>query len=108
MDNRPAQAYLRSLQSRYARARKKDKGVMLDEFTKTSRCNRDHAIRVLHGSYAYATKPIRHPRAKYYTPEDAAALEHLSELARLDVFQIIESRNCAGAPGAAEGRHLGH
>lgn len=80
MDNRPAHAYLRSLQARYARARKRDKGVMLDEFTKTTHGNRDHAIRVLRGSYAYATKPIRHLRARYYTAEDAAALEHLSEL----------------------------
>lgn len=80
MDNRPTRGFLRSLQSRYARARKKDKGVMLDEFTKTTHCDRDHAIRVLRGSYCYATKPIHHPRARYYTAEDAAALEHLSDL----------------------------
>lgn len=80
MDNRPAPAFLRSLQSRYARSGKKDKSVMLNEFTQTTHCARDHAIRLLCGDYTYATQPIRHPRARYYTAEDAAALEHLSDL----------------------------
>ena len=80
MDNRPSRAYLRSLQVRYRRARKKGKGVILDEFTQTSGCHRDYAIRLLRGDYTYTTQPIRHPRAHYYTAEDAAALEHLCEL----------------------------
>jgi hypothetical protein len=80
MDNRPSRSYLRSLQARYARARKKGKGVILDEFTQTSGCNRDYAIRLLRGDYTYTAKPIRHPRARYYTAEDAAALEHISDL----------------------------
>jgi len=80
MDNRPSRAYLRSLESRYRRARKKAKGVMLDEFTQTTGCNRDYAIRLLRGDYTYTAKPIRHPRGRYYTAEDAAALEHLSDL----------------------------
>jgi hypothetical protein len=80
MDNRPAAGFLRSLQSRYARSDKKDKSSMLDEFTQTTHCSRDHAIRLLRGDYTYTTQPIRHPRARYYTAEDAAALDHLSEL----------------------------
>ena len=80
MDNRPSRAYLRSLQTRYRGARKKAKGVMLNEFTQTTGYNRDYAIRLLRGDVTYATKPMRHPRAHYYTAEDAAALEHLSEL----------------------------
>ena len=80
MDNRPSRSYLRSLQARYARAHKKGKGVILEEFTQTSGCNRDYAIRLLRGQYTYTAKPIRHPRARYYTPEDAAALEHISDL----------------------------
>ncbi len=80
MDHRPSRAYLRSLQARYRRAGKKAKGVILDEFTQTSGCDRDYAIRLLRGDYTYTTQPIRHPRARYYTAEDAAALEHLSEL----------------------------
>jgi hypothetical protein len=80
MDNRPSRVYLRSLQARYARARKKGKGVILDEFTQTAGCNRDYAIRLLRGDYTYTTKRIRHLRARYYTAEDAAALEHISDL----------------------------
>jgi hypothetical protein len=80
MDSRPSRAYLRSLQTRYRRAGKKAKGVILDEFTQTTGCNRDYAIRLLRGDFTYTAKPIRHPRARYYTAEDAAALEHLSDL----------------------------
>ena len=80
MDNRPSRVYLRSLQARYVRARKKDKGVILNEFTQTAGCNRDYAMRLLRGDYTYTTKRIHHPRARCYTAEDAAALEHLSEL----------------------------
>jgi hypothetical protein len=63
MNNRPSHPYVHSLQTRYARARKKAKGVILDEFTQTTGCNRDYAIRLLRGDYTYATKPIRRPRA---------------------------------------------
>ncbi len=80
MNNRPSRPYVRSLQARYARARKKAKGVILDEFTQTTGCNRDYAIRLLRGDYTYTTKPIKHPRARYYTAEDAAALEHISDV----------------------------
>ncbi len=80
MEHLPSRAYLRSLQARYLQARKKEKGVILDEFTKTTGANRDYARRLFQSRYEYTTRPIRHPRAHYYTPEDAAALEHLREL----------------------------
>lgn len=80
MRNRPSRAYLRSLQARYLKARKKQKSVMLDEFTQTTGANRDYASRLLQGRYEYVKRPIRHPRAHYHTPEDAAAREHLWEL----------------------------
>ncbi len=80
MHNRPSRVYLRSLQARYLKARKKEKGVILDEFTKTTGSNRDYGSRLLQGRYEYITRPIQHPRGRYYTPEDAAALQHLWEL----------------------------
>ncbi len=80
MDDQPSRAYLRSLQTRYARASKLEKGVILDEFTRTTGCHRNYAMRLLAVDYQYAARPIRHPRARYYTAEDAAALEHLSDL----------------------------
>ncbi len=80
MDDQPSRAYLRSLQTRYARASKLEKGIILDEFTRTTGAHRNYAMRLLAGAYQYVARPLRHPRARYYTAEDAAALEHLSDL----------------------------
>ncbi len=80
MEHRPSRDYLAALQARYRKASKKEKGIILDEFTQTTGCHRDYAIRLLSGDYEYTTQPIRHPRARYYTPEDAAALLHLWDL----------------------------
>ncbi len=102
MDNRPSRAYLRSLQARYRRARKKAKGVILDEFTQTTGCNRDYAIRLLRGDYTYTTQPIRHPRARYYTAEDAAALEHLSELLDWMCSKLLQAEIPLVLPGLRE------
>lgn len=43
MHNRRSGAYRGSLRARYLRARKKEKGVILDEFTNTNGSNRDYA-----------------------------------------------------------------
>lgn len=102
MDNRPSRAYLRSLQARYRRARKKAKGVILNEFTQTTGCNRDYAIRLLCGEYTYTTKPIRHPRARYYTAEDAAALEHISELLDWMCSKLLQAEIPLVLPGLRE------
>jgi hypothetical protein len=80
MEVRPSRRFLHSLQTRYLQAQKKAKGVILDEFTQTTAYHRTYARRLLRGRYQYAAAPIRHRRARYYTEEDAAALEHLSEL----------------------------
>jgi hypothetical protein len=102
MDNRPSRAYLRSLQARYRRARKKAKGVMLDEFTQTTGYHRDYAIRLLRGDVTYAAKPIRHPRARYYTAEDAAALEHLSDLLDWMCSKLMKAAIPLVLPGLRE------
>lgn len=80
MNHRPSRDYLQALQKRYAKAGRKEKGIILNEFTQTTGYHRDYAIRLLRGDYTYTTHPIRHPRARYYTPEDAAAVLHLWEL----------------------------
>jgi len=102
MDNRPSRAYLRSLQARYRRARKKAKGVILNEFTKTTGCHRDYAIRLLRGDFTYQTQPIRHPRARYYTAEDAAALEHLSDLLDWMCSKLMKAAIPLVLPGLRE------
>lgn len=102
MDNRPSRAYLRSLQARYRRARKKAKAVILGEFTQTTGCHRDYASRLLRGEYTYTAKPIRHPRARYYTAEDAAALEHISELLDWMCSKLLHAEIPLVLPGLRE------
>lgn len=45
--------YLKLLRSRYREASKKEKGVILDEFVKTSGHSRKHAIALLNGKRDY-------------------------------------------------------
>ena len=106
MDNRPSRAYLRSLQTRYRRALRKAKGVILDEFTQTTGYNRDYAIRLLRGDYIYTSKPIRHPRARYYTAEDAAALEHISDLLDWMCSKLLKAEIPLVLPGLREDETL--
>ena len=70
--------YLASLQKRYRRARKKERGKILDEYVKTTDYNRKHAIAVLLGKRPRVKRPFRRPRSTLYTAEDASALEVLS------------------------------
>lgn len=72
--------YLRQLQARYVRASKKEKGVILDEFTKTTGYHRKHAIGVLRGSRRRVRGPIRRPRRALYGSEEADALAFLADL----------------------------
>lgn len=77
--SKPSPTYLASLKQRYARASKKERGTILDEFVKTSGYHRKHAIALLRGKRCHRTGPIRRPRARVYTPEDRAAIVQLAE-----------------------------
>ena len=72
--------YLAALRKRYARASKKERGQMLDEYVRTTGCHRKHAIAVLRGQRSRTTGAIHRPRRSQYTAEDARALEKLSDL----------------------------
>lgn len=72
--------YLAALRKRYARASKKERGQMLDEYVRTTGYHRKHAIAVLRGRRNRTSGQIRRPRRREYTAEDARALEKLSEL----------------------------
>ncbi len=72
--------YLAALRQRYARASKKERGQMLDEYVRTTGCHRKHAIAVLCGKRSRPTGASRRSRRSQYTAEDARALEKLSEL----------------------------
>lgn len=77
--SKPSPTYLASLKQRYARASKKERGTILDEFVKTSGYHRKHAIALLRGKRRHRTGPIRRPRARVYTQEDRAAIVQLAE-----------------------------
>jgi len=72
--------YLDSLKKRYAKASKKERGKILDEYVQTTGYHRQHAIANLSGQYQPAQRPIRRPRKSFYTVEDAKALDFLSDL----------------------------
>jgi len=71
--------YLRFLRKRYKIARKPEKIVILDEFTKTSGYDRKYAIKLLLGIYQHQKKIIHRPH-KIYTKEDADILGEVWKL----------------------------
>jgi hypothetical protein len=72
--------YLKQLQSRYRRASRKERSVILDEFVKTTGYHRKHAIAVLNGRRERVQGPIRRPRRKVYDAKVADALAVLADL----------------------------
>ena len=72
--------YLDSLRKRYAKASKKERGQILDEYVQTTKYHRKYAILVLSRKRTRMVKPAQRPRARVYTAEDARALEKVSDL----------------------------
>lgn len=72
--------YLASLKARYAKASRKERSQILDEFVATTGYHRKHAIAVLRGKRQRATGPIRRPRRARYTDEDGRAVRLLADL----------------------------
>jgi hypothetical protein len=72
--------YLAQLRARYRKASKKERSVILDEYTKTSGYHRKYAIGVLRGKRKQAQHPIRRPRRAIYGDAEARALLILAEL----------------------------
>src|SRR5512137_99180 len=83
----PDDKYLAALKKRYAKATKKERGKILDEYVKTTGCHRKHASAVLSGKRKRVKRPIRRPRRAIYTAEDARGVEQVS-----DVFDGINSK----------------
>ena len=77
MDKHERQAYLQAIRSRYRRANKRTKAIILDEFCAVCGYNRKYAIRLLNRR----TKPRapRRPGRKsiYASHELVTALKHL-------------------------------
>jgi len=72
--------YLASLKKRYIHAKRKEKIVILDEFTKTTGYERKYAIKLLKGVYIHVTSPIKRARKRRYTEQDAVILERICTL----------------------------
>jgi hypothetical protein len=58
--------YLKLLKKRYGAANKKEKGVILNEFVKTTGFGRKYAIALLNGKRDYVKHVIRRPRSVVY------------------------------------------
>ena len=76
----PDTKYLNSLKARYAKASKKERSKMLDEYVATTCCHRKHATAVLSGKRQRVKHPIHRPRRRRYTDEDGRAVLALAEL----------------------------
>ena len=77
---KPSGDYLAALKRRYARASKKERTAILDEFVKTSGYHRKHATALLLGHRVHRRGPIRRPRAQVYGEEDRRAVFKLVKL----------------------------
>ena len=71
--------YIQALQKRYAKAHKKERGQILDEFVKTTGYHRHHAAEVLSKRFQRKARPCTRQRARYYTDADHQALWQVAE-----------------------------
>jgi hypothetical protein len=76
MDMTSRKQYLRALLERYLRARKRQKGSILDEYCRNTGQNRKYVIRKICRLASTEPRPPR-KRAPHYGPETARALEKL-------------------------------
>ncbi len=79
---RPSEQYLSKLRERYAKARKKERGMILNEFVATTGYHRKHAIALLCGQHRHRNPqvPLRRVRRRIYLIEDKRAVLWLAEL----------------------------
>jgi hypothetical protein len=79
---KPGSKYLAQLRKRYAKATKKNKNAILNEFVATTGYHRKHASALLGGKRKWRDpqQPLRRVRRALYTAEDQSALLRLAEL----------------------------
>ena len=78
--SKPSGKYLDSLQGRYRKANRRQRGQMLDEFVATSGYHRKYAISLLRSTLKRIAQPKRKARRAYYTELDRLALWRLADL----------------------------
>ena len=88
------ESYLTKLCERYRKARKKDRGKILDELVATTGYHRKHAVALLRGKRRHRNPktPIRRLRRRIYLAEDKRAVLWLAEL-----FDQISSQRLRAA-----------
>ncbi len=88
------EAFLTKLRERYRKARKKDRGKILDELVATTGYHRKHAIALLRGKRRHRNPktPIRRLRRRIYLAEDKRAVLWLA-----DLFDQISSKRLRAA-----------
>ncbi|HEX7577839.1 MAG TPA: integrase, partial [Verrucomicrobiae bacterium] len=91
------ESYLTKLCERYRKARKKDRGKILDELVATTGYHRKHAVALLRGKRRHRNPktPIRRLRRRIYLAEDKRAVLWLAEL-----FDQISSQRLRAAMNA--------
>ncbi len=79
---KPNLKFLQKLRKRYAKASKKDRTAMLNEFVATTGYHRKHASALLRGKRQWRDpkQPLRRARRDFYTEEDRRAVLWLVEL----------------------------
>lgn len=77
--SRAEERYLNALKKRYSKAKKKERGQILDEYVKTTGLHRTHAAEVLSGRYQSKPRPWTRRRGRYYTEADHHALWEVAE-----------------------------
>ncbi|MCL5997205.1 MAG: transposase family protein [Chloroflexi bacterium] len=94
---KPNQAYLDQLRKRYAKAGKKQRTVILDEFVTTSGYHRKHAIALLRGHRGWrrSATPFHRLRRRIYGDEEKRAV-----LSFAYVFDQISSKHLRAAMDA--------
>ena len=78
--SQPSGKYRLSLQTRYRKAKRRQRGQMLDEFVATTGYHRKYAIALLRGTVERTEPKARKPRRAYYTVLDRKALRRLAAL----------------------------
>jgi hypothetical protein len=76
---KPSEKYLGALKKRYAKATKKERSVILDEFVKTTGYHRTHAAEILSERFVRKAGPIRRVRSAIYTSADHKAVWQIAE-----------------------------
>lgn len=104
---KPGAKFLAQLRKRYAKARKKQKTTILNEFVATTGYQRKYASLLLDGKRCWRapSKPLRRLRRRFYTEEDQRAVLWLAEL-----FDDIGSKRLRAAMNIElpNLRHNGH